>query len=95
MRIASIAVAALLAAALPVGTTARPAGSSTERTQGAAAPDASSPGPQGPQAPANGRSFGEHVSGMAPEHPKDHGRMFGECVSEMAITGSCPHHDEM
>lgn len=40
-----------------------------------------------------GRALGEHVSGHAPEHPRDMGRMFGECVSELAITGTCPHHD--
>jgi hypothetical protein len=42
--------------------------------------------------PGDGNEFGEHVSGMAPEHPKDHGQEFGECVSTMAQTGDCPHH---
>lgn len=42
-------------------------------------------------APGGGSAFGEHVSGMAPEHPIDHGRGFGECVSAMAQTGVCPH----
>lgn len=41
-----------------------------------------------------GRQFGQHVSGMAPEHPRMHGRLLGECVSEMAITGECPHHQD-
>lgn len=53
----------------------------------------SSPPPSA-QAPTGGRRFGEHVSGMAPEHPRTHGRLFGECVSEMATTGLCPHHDD-
>lgn len=42
-----------------------------------------------------GRQTGEHVSSVAPEHPKEEGALFGECVSELAITGECPHeHDE-
>jgi hypothetical protein len=41
--------------------------------------------------PGQGPTFGEHVSGMAPEHPISHGREFGECVSGMA-TGECRHH---
>lgn len=43
--------------------------------------------------PGGGPAFGQHVSGMAPEHPKGHGRMFGQCVSAMARTGQCPHHE--
>jgi hypothetical protein len=35
-------------------------------------------------------AFGEHVSGMAPDHPIMHRRHFGECVSGMA-RGECPH----
>ena len=42
-------------------------------------------------APGGGNAFGEHVSGMAPEHPRDHGLDFGKCVSTMAQTGVCPH----
>jgi hypothetical protein len=42
--------------------------------------------------PGGGNAFGEHVSGMAPEHPMDHGQGFGKCVSTMAQTGTCPHH---
>lgn len=42
-------------------------------------------------APGGGSAFGEHVSSMAPEHPRDHGGEFGECVSTMARTGSCSH----
>ena len=53
--------------------------------------------PQKPAAstetPIKGRALGEHVSGHAPEHPREMGRLFGECVSELAITGTCPHHD--
>jgi hypothetical protein len=45
------------------------------------------------QTTLQGREFGQHVSGMAPEHPKAHGRHFGECVSELAMTGVCPHHE--
>jgi hypothetical protein len=47
----------------------------------------------GAQTTVDGRQFGEHVSGMAPEHPQTHGQDFGECVSELAITGECPHHE--
>lgn len=50
--------------------------------------------PTSAQAPTGGRQFGEHVSGMAPEHPRRQGRLFGECVSDMATTGLCPHHDD-
>jgi hypothetical protein len=46
------------------------------------------------QAGIEGRQFGQHVSGMAPEHPLLHGVLFGECVSELAITGECPHDHE-
>lgn len=42
-----------------------------------------------------GGLFGLHVAGMAPEHATAHGRDFGECVSEMAITGECTHHEGM
>lgn len=63
------------------------------------AQDAPSAPPAAPQAPQpstapEGRAFGQHVSGMAPEHAILHGALFGECVSEMAITGDCPHHEE-
>ena len=43
-------------------------------------------------APGGGNAFGAHVSGMAPEHPKELGGEFGKCVSTMARTGTCPHH---
>lgn len=56
-------------------------------------PSVQSPEVGGTSAPMGGRPFGEHVSGMAPEHPRMHGSQFGECVSDMAITGECPHHD--
>lgn len=46
------------------------------------------------QTTIEGRQLGQHVSGMAPEHPLLHGRLFGECVSELAITGECPHDHE-
>lgn len=42
--------------------------------------------------PGGGNAFGEHVSGMAPEHPKELGAEFGKCVSTMARTGTCPDH---
>ena len=63
------------------------------------AQDEKSEPPAAPRAPQpttalEGRAFGEHVSGMAPEHAILHGALFGECVSEMAITGDCPHHAE-
>jgi hypothetical protein len=40
-----------------------------------------------------GPGFGRHVSDMAPEHPMEHGAEFGQCVSLMARTGLCPHHE--
>ena len=42
-----------------------------------------------------GRLFGQHVSDMAPLHPRTHGQLFGECVMEMALTGECSHHEGM
>jgi hypothetical protein len=42
--------------------------------------------------PGNGPAFGEHISGMAPEHATMHDGMFGECASTMASTGEFPHH---
>ena len=36
-------------------------------------------------------AFGPHVSGMAPEHPLEHGAMFGTCVSTMAQGATCSH----
>ena len=41
-------------------------------------------------APVGG--LGEHVSSIAPEHPREDGAMFGQCVSTMATTGECPGH---
>jgi hypothetical protein len=75
------------------------------QTAGTAAPSSTAPTtdsrsptekPASVSAPAalEGRQFGQHVSGMAPEHPRLHGSLFGECVSELAITGDCPHHDD-
>ena len=52
-----------------------------------------------PQQPATtqttieGRALGEHVSGHAPQHPRDMGVQFGECVAELATMGECPHDD--
>lgn len=46
------------------------------------------------QTTIDGLQVGEHVSSMAPEHPLLHGVLFGECVSELAITGECPHDHE-
>ena len=76
-------------AAQGTSTTADPqagARQASPASQGSVAQPAS-----GTQAPMGGRGFGEHVSQMAPEHPKDHGVMFGECVSEMAIGDDCEH----
>ena len=53
----------------------------------------STPAPQPTPTQLEGRAFGEHVSGVAPEHAILHGALFGECVSEMAITGDCPHEE--
>jgi hypothetical protein len=49
------------------------------------------PQPQTTTTQTEGRALGEHVSGHAPEHPREMGALFGECVSELAITGTCPH----
>ena len=68
-------------------------GSGGAAPQGQSAPLPQAPLTSGSQSQTGGRQFGEHVSGMAPEHPLMHGRLFGECVSEMAITGTCPHDD--
>ena len=46
------------------------------------------------QASGEPGQIGEHVSGVAPEHPREEGADFGECVSELAITGECPHEHE-
>lgn len=44
-----------------------------------------------PLTPGGGPAFGQHVSGMAPDHAKDHGAVFGECVSTMAQGAGCSH----
>jgi len=44
-------------------------------------------------APGGGPEFGLHVAEMTPEHPVEHGAMVGDCVSDMATTASCPHHE--
>ncbi len=49
--------------------------------------------PATPQTAITGRALGEHVSGHAPEHPREMGVLFGECVSELATTGTCPHEE--
>jgi hypothetical protein len=41
--------------------------------------------------PGGGPAFGQHMAGMAPEHPVEHGAGFGSCVSAMARGGPCPH----
>ncbi|KZK16593.1 hypothetical protein A3962_14655 [Meiothermus taiwanensis] len=41
--------------------------------------------------PGGGPDFGKHVSGMAPEHPREHGAQFGACVSSMARGEGCVH----
>jgi len=43
--------------------------------------------------PGGGPDFGHHVADMAPDHPVDHGRNFGQCVSQLASTGVCEHHE--
>ena len=41
-----------------------------------------------------GPGFGAHISEMAPDHPREHGRMFGACVSAMARGEACSHHNQ-
>lgn len=73
---------------------------SAQTTTGAAQPsqNASGAAPQQSQSVSTqtaieGPALGQHVSGHAPEHPLEQGQLFGECVSELAITGTCPHPD--
>lgn len=41
--------------------------------------------------PMGADNFGQFVSGMAPEHPIEHGgAMFGDCVSSHAQGAGCP-----
>lgn len=49
--------------------------------------------PPSTQTTIEGRALGEHVSDHAPEHPLDQGQLFGDCVSELALTGTCPHEE--
>jgi hypothetical protein len=106
LRIAS-AVVLISAFAPPVGAqnapaTKPPASPAPAAAQTTAPPGVSAQPPAVPPQPQRsaaqttleGRAFGQHVSSMAPEHPLLYGRMFGECVSEVAITGQCPHDHE-
>ena len=88
MRHLALSVAlALSPAFLPVAPV------SAQTTAGAAQPAQSAPDQTRPQTTIEGRAFGEHVSGHAPEHPLEQGQLFGDCVAELAITGTCPHDD--
>jgi len=95
MRRLSIPLAVAAALALPL---AAPASAQTTDTvappaqQAADAPRRQPPS-DGTQTAIEGRALGEHVSAHAPEHPREMGSLFGECVSELAITGTCPHAD--
>ena len=42
-------------------------------------------------APGGGSAFGQHVSSMAPEHPREFGAQFGACVSLIARGLPCGH----
>lgn len=44
-------------------------------------------------APGGGPEFGQRVSGMTPDHAREHGSDFGHCVSQLATTGVCHHHE--
>lgn len=103
MRYSSIFTALAISAGISLvtvvhaqqGSSSTASGQSSDRLASSTQSGASVEAPQlrGTSAPMGGRPFGEHVSGMAPEHPRMHGSHFGECVSNMAIMGECPHHD--
>ncbi|MEX2198689.1 MAG: hypothetical protein WD886_07745 [Burkholderiales bacterium] len=80
-----LALSLAFSSALLIGA---PAGAQTTQP-GQSAPDATQSG----STQTEGRALGEHVSGHAPEHPREMGRLFGECVGELALTGTCPHED--
>jgi len=97
---------AILSAASASAQTTTGASQSGQQTAGTAPPPQSAAGqaaqppaaPQSaqtsrPQTSADSRGIGQHVSSVAPEHPLLDGAHFGACVSEMAITGECPHED--
>ena len=103
MRAAHPALVLTICAALSfaAAVSAQTTSTNTPRPAPAIKPPPVTPASTPPPAPAaasptliQGRDFGRHVSAMAPEHPKQHGAMFGECVSELARTGICPHHEE-
>lgn len=47
---------------------------------------------EGTPSPGGGPVFGQHISAMAPGHPREHGAAFGACVSAMASGTNCEHH---
>lgn len=91
-----VAVAALATLCLSI-LFVTPSSAQTPQPPAQGSSQAAPPQPQSSSMPTphDGRAFGQHVSGMAPEHPRDHGgALFGECVSALATTGDCPHeHD--
>ena len=96
MRYVALAATLCLAALFTTPLSAQTLPAPAQGSSGASTPQ-SAPQPQTSSmpTPSDGREFGRHVSGMAPEHPLEHGgAMFGECVSGLATTGDCPHHDE-
>ena len=90
MRRLALPVALAFSFALLIGASA--AAQTTPPAQGES-PKPRQAQPAGTESTIEGRALGEHVSGHAPEHPREMGRLFGECVSELALTGTCPHHD--
>jgi hypothetical protein len=101
------ALAVALQLALPLAAIAQaPAEQATSSPASSVTAQPAAPQPAAPQTAtaqtrtaaqnaSQGRGIGEHVSSVAPEHPLADGRLFGECVSELAITGECPHmHEE-
>ena len=107
MRGPALPLAVALQLVLPLAAIAQaPAEQATSRPANSVASQPTAPQAAAPQTStaqtgtaaqtvSEGRGIGEHVSGVAPEHPLVDGRLFGECVSELAITGECPHmHEE-
>jgi hypothetical protein len=107
MRGPALSLAVALQFALPLAAIAQtPAEQATSSPANSVTSQPTAPQPAAPQTPtaqtgtaaqvvSQSRGIGAHVSSVAPEHPLMDGRHFGECVSELAITGECPHmHEE-
>lgn len=68
--------------------------SATDKTQTTTAQTTTPTQTTTTQGAGEARKIGEHVSSVTPEHPLAERELFGECISELAITGECPHEHE-